>query len=493
MDDPDRVSRGSVNHRRAVGYMLLSVLAYSLLPLGIVIVGGTTAPFLFGASQTAGHVIAGVAFLRIGHASKFRNSKVRNAIRKNLRTLPVLFSIFAPFTFALLAWSAAYIDIAASTIIWSSWPILLVLFLSNFDQSDDTPTSASVKRTKRRLVSVEMWILMTLGLLGLALVVLSQSDTGITDLLRSRSDLSLVGVAIAVGSAVLGSLSAWHFKWAKKLASEFNGNTPSESETDKSASTSSYQLFFVVACLVIGNTVASPVLALISIASSETFSVSTMFGGFAIGVLIRTPATILWRVSNLTTDNFGVNALNYLEPLISVLWLLLFWEIDITRVDYLIIGVCAVFASNILINAEAEIGLGFKATIVMLWISGVAVYFRDDRVLWTSEEYFSVLALSATVFAVILAFRVTRIVTTTNDEDQHLFRIAMELDALSRDGKLGSSRRAIFDDVTMIDTTYRIHGIREAYVRLLSEIRLAQNKLKPGCQEHSDLDKLAVR
>ena len=334
---------------------------------------------------------------------------------------------------------------------------------------------------------------MTLGLIGLALVILSQSDTSITDLLSSRSDLSLVGVAIAVGSAVLGSLSAWHFKWAKKLASEFNGNTSPESETDKSASTSSYQLFFVVACMVIGNTVASPLLALISIASSETFSTSTMIGGFAIGVLIRTPATILWRVANLATDNFGVNALNYLEPLISVLWLLLFWEIDITRADYMIMGVCAVFVSNILINAEAEIGLGFKATIIMLWISGVAVYFRDDRMLWASEEYFSVLALSATVFAVILAFRVTRIVSTTNDEDQNFLRIAMELDALSRDGRLASSRREIFDDIAMIDTTYRIPGIREAYVRLLSEIRLAQDKLEPGGQEHSNLDKLAVR
>ena len=150
MDDPDRISHGSVNHRRAVGYMLLSVLAYSLLPLGIVIVGGITAPFLFGASQTAGHVIAGVAFLRIGHASTFRNSRVQNAIRQNLRTLPVLFSIFAPFTFALLAWSAAYIDIAASTIIWSSWPILLVLFLSHFDKPDNTPTSVDSQRTKRR-------------------------------------------------------------------------------------------------------------------------------------------------------------------------------------------------------------------------------------------------------------------------------------------------------------------------------------------------------
>ena len=473
--------------------MLLSVLAYSLLPIGIVVVGGTTSPFLMGASQTVGHIIAGITFLRVGHAPTFKNKRVQESIRKNLRTWAILFSALAPFTFAFLAWSAAYIDITASTIIWGSWPILLVLFLMQFSKMDDAPTSRPQKTTSNR-ASLGLWILMILGLLGLAFIVLSQSDSpSLSDMLAADTDLPLVGVAIAIGSALLGSFSAWHFRWADKVTSELSTETLAKPKTEISAPPRSYALFLVVACMVIGNCIACPILILISITSSETFSVGTMLGGFAIGFFIRTPATILWRMSNLATDNFGVNALNYLEPLMSILWLVLFWEIDISRVDYMIIGASAVFAANILINAEAEIGLGFKATIVMMWVSGTAIYFRDDRVLWTGDEYFSILALSATIFAVILAFRVTRIVSTTSEEDQWFFTIAMKLDTLSRQGKFTSNRSAIFDDLSLIDSTHLTHTIREPYSRILSEITSAQEALEPGSKEHSELNELAIR
>ena len=111
------------------------------------------------------------------------------------------------------------------------------------------------------------------------------------------------------------------------------------------------------------------------------------------------------------------------------MWLGLFSHIGVARVDYLVIGAAAIIVSNLLINFEAEIRWGFKALILALLISGTVVYLREGVFVhfgveswwWKGGGYFESITLSATVFTLLLAFRVTRLVSRTSEEDNRTF------------------------------------------------------------------------
>ena len=68
------------------------------------------------------------------------------------------------------------------------------------------------------------------------------------------------------------------------------------------------------------------------------------------------------------------------------------------------------------------------------------MYFRADIFEWlgvsswtcSGDGYFGSVALAATVFTLLLAFRVARLVTRTNDEENRTFSVLRKLDSLVR-------------------------------------------------------------
>ena len=83
---------------------------------------------------------------------------------------------------------------------------------------------------------------------------------------------------------------------------------------------------------------------------------------------------------------------------------------------------------------------GFKALILALGICGAIVYLRDgvfsflgvDKWQWAGSGYFESITLAATVFTLLLAFRVARLVSRTSEEDNRTFVIYRKLDLLAR-------------------------------------------------------------
>ncbi|MCE2526858.1 MAG: hypothetical protein J4G00_04920, partial [Actinomycetia bacterium] len=166
------------------------------------------------------------------------------------------------------------------------------------------------------------------------------------------------------------------------------------------------ELFFITVVVCLSNAFTAPVKAGFSLVASEQIQLDVIVMALVIGGTVRVTSSILWRKANLMTHTLGINALGYAEPLFGVLWLALFWEVDISRVDYLIIGTCAIIASNVLINSEVEISRGLKSAILAMWATGAVVYFRDDGPLWSSGRFFGILALLAGAFTLLLGLRV---------------------------------------------------------------------------------------
>ena len=83
---------------------------------------------------------------------------------------------------------------------------------------------------------------------------------------------------------------------------------------------------------------------------------------------------------------------------------------------------------------------GVKALILALGICGAIVYLRDgvfsflgvDKWQWAGSGYFESITLAATVFTLLLAFRVARLVSRTSEEDNRTFVIYRKLDLLAR-------------------------------------------------------------
>jgi len=157
------------------------------------------------------------------------------------------------------------------------------------------------------------------------------------------------------------------------------------------------------------------------------------------GILVSGISDILFRKANSITDNLGVNAIAYSTPVAGLAWLVAFGRVGDVSIDLLTIGAVALISANLLINFEAEVRFGFKALILALWSCGAFVYLRDDFLhllpfdgwLWPRETYLGSVGLSATVFILLLTFRVARLAPRTQDEDNRIFALHQAVELLA--------------------------------------------------------------
>lgn len=380
-------------NRKAALYLLTSVVGISVLPLAMVVVGAPDSPLLFGAFLSVGTSLGALAFLVARYGSLLRDRRIRTLIRENLVSWPIFFLLLGTFEFTFFAWGTRFVDAAVATILWGSWPIIFVFLLSRiFRGSREQPA-------RYRKVSPSLILLMAFSLVGLAYVVLAQA--GKQSGFDWTSDSSWLGFAFALLSGILITFNIFSFSWSTKLARKARiVGVGGERRT--------MELFFITVIVCISNAFTAPFKAGFSVLAAEQIQPDVILAGLIVGGTLRVGSSLLWRHANLITHALGINALGYAEPLFGVLWLALFWEVNIPRVDFLVIGTCAIIASNLLINSEVDIPLSFKATILSLWSTGTLVYFREGGWQWDVGRYWTTLAGLSAIFAVLLGVRMNR-------------------------------------------------------------------------------------
>ena len=305
-----------------------------------------------------------------------------------------------------------------------------------------------------------VFLLIGLGLIGFVFIIFSQtgefgefSERGISHL--------LIGLALAAGAMTLSNLKAFGIEWARDLGQQLSGGLRGLG--------SDPAIFFVIISFMISSLGAAVVGLAVGLGLGETFDLELLGVAFVAGLVINTTAGLMWRKANMSDDDISFNALGYAIPILSLLFLFFFERADITRVDYLILGATAIIVANLLINFEAEVRWSFEALILALGGCGMVVYFRSDLLEllnipswnWSGDGYFGSIALSATVFTLLLAFRVARLVTRTSDEENRTFSILRKLDSLvRRDAINGEVRYCIL----AIDETNKQAVLKEYYL-----------------------------
>lgn len=433
--------------------MLLAVVGFSFVPVLVAVGGGTESPFLFTAGVSLGTGLGSAFFLAAVFRPVLFNRSVLSLISQRLLSWSLFLVVMNQFVYSLFAWSTRYLDFSVVATLFETWPIFLIVL------------TAILYRAQARYYKITlsmMWLLVT-GFVGFAFVTTSQSG-GFGNWEGSRLSDTVIGLALIISAVLVAALPAFGFKWGTDLSEAL----PDDVVGDRN------KPFMEICCSLLAFCIASfagiGLNAGVGLVATETISMKSLAIAVASGALIMAPASISWRAANMLTSNLGINALSYATPIFALMWLFLFWRVDVARIDFLIIGAAAIITANLLINFEAEVRFGFKALILALWSCGAFVYLRDDFMhllpfhgwLWPRETYLGSVGLSATVFILLLTFRVARLAPRTQDEDNRIFALHRAVELLARRNLIAP---VTSEHILGVDSARNPEELRAAYTR----------------------------
>ena len=414
--------------RLAFRYMFIAVMSFSLIPLAIKLAGGEQAPFLFNASWRLG-VVVGCLFVltRFSPTRLFPPEWRLNVrrVRGLLGDRRILWAVIANCEYALFAWSAQFIDITVSTILFGLWPVFFVLLERKLGRNSDEDTQdgkANNDFSMRRVV--EYGALAVVGFGGLCFVIAAELE-GFSKFIGAIPPEVGIGLAIAAGAMLLSALKEFgiHEGWDSGDKTLDNGQGPAS----------------VAVWVLIGSLGSAVVCAAVGLGRGEYLD-PRLGLAFIAGMIIGTAADVLWRKAILTGDESSRSSVGGSILVFALLWLFVSTQVTVPRVDYLLLGTVFIITANLLVSERVELRRGFRALVFALGLSGAFVYLRDDifntieitHWEWDLGGYFGSVGLSATVFTLLLAFRMARMYAREREESSLTFAISRKLDSLVR-------------------------------------------------------------
>ena len=459
--------------RHAALLLSASVLLGSLFPLAYSLGGSQNAPLLFVAvSKFICCAVCIIYLLTCNYSAVIKFFSDRNphdVVNNNgglgstykhkillngsiwLATIGSLGSVFFPV-------SLNYIDVSVATILAETWSIFMVILTARLFSDR---TEVGKKKTIKKVTS-SMWFLFFIGFIGIAFVVLSQNENiyNISDTYNALlgGNIAIGVIAVLLMSIGSGAVAPYTLKWGVEMSSS---NADSH--------------IFVVLALFIVMLFSGIISLFLGLVAGERFgdiliSVAIIWG------LIDAGATITLRLAHVKTDNLGLNALFYTTPIFALIWLALASQINVPHVDLLVIGTLAIITANLLINAKADIRLAYRALMISLWASGAVVYLGEKH------DYTGNVEVAATIFILILAFRVDRLVRRTSEEENNLLLLFRRTVLFAKEEKITPAAPEL---LLRMDTHTTRTELKEAYDELKRQ--LGTDKYKAEKSEMKDL------
>ena len=466
---------------RAASWMGVSVFLNSWTPLTVALVGGAVGPFMFQFWAYSTMSLVWLVYLIWTHPGLVRRSDIWVWIIRQLPTRDGVLAMLNGFNLAFFVSATLFLDTALVTVITAGWLILFVAYRKQHDPRYQRMTG-------------QHWLLLSIAMAGIALVTFSQAG-GITTAGGWRL---LWGGLLAAASAVCGSWISFRFRLGIELYHDRCKSMSDVSDTRRD------ELACVLAVSIVTSlaSILSGLLIGLIVFPGDT-GPGTHLGGFvstpvvwviAVGI-VSALGNIAFRYANLEATNLGVNAMQYLRPVLSLVWLAVFATITVYRTDFLWVGAAAVIAANALINFRSEDRAGFEWLVLSLLGFGFVIYMRDE---WFTHipgygwfpgfgDYYGVLGAGATVFVLILSFRTSRLTTRTASEEQQTYMLWRRLDALSADEQ---TRRVVLHHVQTIDTTRNIGELDHAYNYVTDQIEHAGLDRSEAAEMQGNLDTL---
>ena len=273
--------------------------------------------------------MGGGVFLLTFYHSLIFSKNVWKLAWQRVASPPMALWIISYFNIVLYASATQFVDVAITAVLYETWPIALVLLTGWLLRNEGR---------YRRITPLSVF-LFVIALVGVVSVIASQAGGLSVFSAASTPLLSLgIGVALAIGSALLTALGAYGFRWAIDLASELLD--------DSGRGKDSIELFSVFFGLTICALISLPITASAGFARNEPLSWDTIAFGAAGGLVAGTIPAIGWRKSNLITHNLELNLMLYLTPALALGWLWAFSLIGDINIGYLAFGVLLIVLAN---------------------------------------------------------------------------------------------------------------------------------------------------
>ena len=448
--------------------MITAIMFFALIPLFISI-GQANNPFLTSSAIRVGMVFFCTSVLTIFYYRTLRLEGVLDYIKARIVSKALLLVIIGHFEVVLFALSLRWVDPSATAIIFEIWPILLIFIVARWTGGES------------RKIDKQMFVFVLIAFVGVAFVLVSQYG-GWEDLLQNASTdnsrKAYIGIFLALASAFLSALAGFGWVWSYNAVSD--AKLPDLLK--RSVSGNRLDMFFLLVGFTITSGISAVVHGIIGVSIAgiqyEIGSVEGLYIALLGGVLIGS-GNVLWRFATTMTEDMGIHAMSYFTPVISIVILFVAGHVSNIKVEYLLIGTMGIVVANLLIRFEAEIRLGFKALLVALVIAGALVHLREgifeaysiEDWHWTAGVYFEAVALSATVFTLLLAFRIVRLVDRTNTEDSLTYGCFSKLELLAKRGVIDEE---ILDCVLQIDAAKSNTEVRKFYLKAQKPIAAAQ-------------------
>lgn len=404
-----------------------------------------------------------------------------------LKSMYIWMIIISQLYWLLFLWSSQLINTVVTMVLFETWPIWLILFTALYrkistteikqkEQTNIDHLNLDTRLSKKKYkISRKNLIMILTGFLGIILIVLSQTG----DLLPDRDDVTLGLILATIAGIMLGAAKASSniagesllernlHKYADWCASHKNQDNIFVAE-NKRAHTN--VLPFVNTASIIYIVTARGILGIILLLTAIVTNVlstptATSFNSFLLAGIISGVVTVLLisgyrntlidpilltRYStNGTLKRSDVYAIRNSEVLafclrsitaVGLLWL--FTNVVIQRPDIFWLGIIAILISHIFLRFDPDkvrhnesvysLIATTKTFIVMLWVFASLVVLRDKLfsswvIKWGVSEYWGLLGACATVFVLLLSFRITRLNERKRYEDtefRHLYQYA---------------------------------------------------------------------
>ena len=339
-------------HRRAVTLMAVAVMFFSTNALFIKLTLGEEDPFLYNAGIWVGMSLGlgGAAWLFYRPA--FTDPATRRVLYRRVAGLKtdgvrkwdliglLWLGVVGRFAVAFFAWATQYVEAATVSVLHYTWPVIFILGLSRWDRS---------KRRRYRRVTGFSWTGLGLAFFGMSAVVIGTLGFDLTE-----ADLveRVFGMVLALISAVLLACNtAVGYPMSESLTSEIIGKTDAHLDEHRLE----FGCLLFVGC-VSGLLAIVPNLVIGWVGEGH-ITLATFGWAVAVGFTF-VPGGVLARKAVLITPDLAVNALIYASPVVGLLWLGLFTDIIVARLDLLVAGSVLVAVANVLLNRPSAGAVG---------------------------------------------------------------------------------------------------------------------------------------
>ena len=355
---------GHPSETRVLGAVVLAAAANGCYPLIVDIAAANVNPFMFSAATSASQ--AAILFLLLKGASRsvfgasWSNREMlrprnmclfwdRNESPPRPRSprkvgewarSPALWGVAGNLSFAWFVMATHYVDTATVVVVFQLWALLALFLLNRLGRL------LAVRNRRPHQIAPNHAVLAGVAFVGVVFVVLSETANVNVP---SQWAPAMIGLGLAFLSAVSGALVIPSTVSMGHLA---HAHLPGSNATQPNT----YQLMWLSVYGMMWIRVFGAVLNL------GIGTVSWRFAGGALGwravfgaalvAVFGTVGVFLIRWALHSSPNLGSQVGNYVSPAVALALLTVFTDVNVARVDFLLIGAALIVAANVLIRPK---------------------------------------------------------------------------------------------------------------------------------------------